>query len=89
MTYRELVQEKRGTITNENSLLDIDSVVDYGTTNLVAFMLDTKTIGFRLGAEIATSLPHPLQKQIVRFMYESKRNVKDIRLELQRLQDGL
>ena len=86
-TYRELVQDRRGIINNENTILDIDSVENYGSNNLIAFMIDTKLIGFRLASQIATELTHPLQNKLIIYMLDKKCNVKQIRLEFQRLKE--
>ncbi len=58
---------------------DIEDVFLYGSVNLVQYMLDTKTIGFRT-ANSFTSLTHPKQDELVVYMME-KHPVRDIKLK--------
>ena len=80
--FTQDVKDYRGNIRSSKSLQDIETVYSYGSIRFKEFMLKTKVIGFKLAAQIASSLTHEEQDNLVVFILNKKPKVRDIKLEL-------
>ena len=77
---KEYIAEVRNYRGSFKDTQDIKDVWLYGSINLVKFMLETKSIGFKT-ANTFTQLSHPKQDELVAYMSEKRRPVRDIKLK--------
>ena len=77
---KEYIAEVRNYRGSFKDVQDIESVWLYGSINLVKFMASNKLIGFKT-ASTFTQLSHDKQDELVRYMSEKRRPVRDIKLK--------